>query len=216
MSDVNLIEYRQQLVDILAANPEDKESCVELICADCLLCEENIRDMGPSWKNTPYLREIIAYSQILLTQGHAVLIYNVCRRASETFFTHPRLKLQLLYLQRDALAKMPESDEPDASDAEKLKQDIAFYQLNIAAADRGAFSEIIPSKYLRKDPVEWTARYEEVIDEAEEKANMELQDYSRGMGFCHAYWHTLARILQEDYDIKWCSPALMNPGVMFD
>ena len=37
-----------------------------------------------------------------------------------------------------------------------------------------------------------------------------------GMGRCHAIWEAQARILWEEHDIKWFSPAEMNPGVMFD
>ena len=66
------------------------------------------------------------------------------------------------------------------------------------------------------DSVEWTARWEEVIDEAEAKAYARLQEHPQGMGFCHAYWPTISAILAEDYDIQWRSPSQMNPKILFD
>ena len=57
---------------------------------------------------------------------------------------------------------------------------------------------------------------EEAIAEADEKAHALLADEPRGMGFCFLYWNTKANVLSEYYGIEWRSPAIMNPGVMFD
>ena len=69
---------------------------------------------------------------------------------------------------------------------------------------------------LKHDPIEWTARWEEVIDEAEKIVDSRLEDVPRGMGFCHAYWHEKAAVLSEQFGIEWRSPARMNPRVLFD
>ena len=78
------------------------------------------------------------------------------------------------------------------------------------------YDKIKDEGHLKHDPVEWTARWEEVIDEAEAKAYARLQEHPQGMGFCHAYWPTLSAILAEDYDIQWRSPSQMNPKILFD
>ena len=68
---------------------------------------------------------------------------------------------------------------------------------------------------LKHDPVEWTARWEEIIDEADRKAEENLEEMPRGMGFCHAFWHERAAALAS-LGIEWRSPSRMNPGVLFD
>ena len=85
MSDIELTKYRQQLLDTLTTHPDDQESRTELLCADCLICEENIQDLGPSWRNTPYLKEILFHARLLLVPEHADLVYEVCRRAGRSY-----------------------------------------------------------------------------------------------------------------------------------
>ena len=216
MSDIELTKYRQQLLDTLTTHPDDQESRTELLCADCLICEENIQNLGPSWRNTPYLKEILFHARLLLVPEHADLVYEVCRRAGRTISTHPRIKLQFLCLQREAWELIPDTEKEEESTEGQLEQDITHYQSNIAAADRGDFNQILPYGHLKHDPIEWSAAYEAVIDDAEKKVYDELQDFPRGMGFCHAYWHTLTTVLLKDYGIRWQSPAVMNPPVMFD
>ena len=98
---------------------------------------------------------------------------------------------------------------------EDVRSEIAQLERNIAAADKGDYSSIVTDKMLKSDPVEWTARYEEVIDEVEAIVESKLADHPRGMGFCHAYWHEKAIALSK-FGIEWHSPAQMNRGVMFD
>ena len=81
---------------------------------------------------------------------------------------------------------------------------------------RGDFVNFKNEGHLILVLVEWTARWEEVIDEAEAKAYARLQEHPQGMGLCHAYWPTLSAILAEAYDIQWRSPSQMNPKVLFD
>ena len=69
---------------------------------------------------------------------------------------------------------------------------------------------------LKHDPVEWTARWEEVIDEVDKIVDSRLEEHPRGMGFCHACWHERAAVLSEQFGIEWRSPARMNPRVLFD
>ena len=69
---------------------------------------------------------------------------------------------------------------------------------------------------MKRDTIEWSLDYESVIDEVNKKIYSLLEGHPRGMGFCFAYWSTKAQVLKEDYGIEWRSPAIMNPGVMFD
>ncbi len=103
-------------------------------------------------------------------------------------------------------------------DTEWLKEEIAFYTNNIKLADERILDAIVqhPDEHLKSDPIEWTARWEEVIDDAEIKAEKVLKDEYHGRGFCHAYWNTLRQILCDDYGIEWHSPQAMNPRVRFD
>lgn len=207
-----LEEIRRQQLDILSKDKGNSDAICELVCADALLCEEYVRDFGPSWKNEALCYEIVRYMPSIIEEGsHMSMAYNVCGRAAEVLFNHPRLKLDLLMLQSDA-----SDDEDTELGIDELSAEIARLQFNIMAADSGRFNEIIETGHLRRDPVEWTAEFENVIAEAEAKADAELTDVPRGMGFCFAWWHTLATILKRDYNIDWRSPAQMNPQVHFD
>ena len=81
---------------------------------------------------------------------------------------------------------------------------------------KGRFDKIFFKGYLKRDPIEWSEKYEKIIDEANKKIYALLEDYPRGMGFCLAYWSVKEKVLREDYGVKWKSPVIMNPGVIFD
>ena len=100
--------------------------------------------------------------------------------------------------------------------SEDLPIEIRRLQRNIEYAESGEFDLIEEEGHLKHDPVEWTQRWEEVIDEADKIAYERLADHPRGMGFCHAYWYERAQVLEENFGIIWRSPSLMNPGVIFD
>lgn len=70
--------------------------------------------------------------------------------------------------------------------------------------------------HLRKDPVEYTWRWEEVYYDVEEQLEKIFEGEPRYMGFCFRYWSTKRDLLKNAYGIDWCSPSEMNPRVMFD
>ena len=70
--------------------------------------------------------------------------------------------------------------------------------------------------HIKRDPVEYTKKYLEILPELEAKIEEELKDVKRGMGYCFEYWHTKQRILEEDYGIEWKSPSVLNPRIKFD
>ncbi len=214
----DLEEIRRQQLDILKKDAGNADAICELVCADALLCEEYVMDLGPAWKNVALCREIVKYMPTIIeSEEKRVMGANVCHRARKVLYDHPRLSLRLMEIERDAIAGI---DDKRAEDLEMgidpLNDEIMRYSLNIMAADQKRFDDIEETGHLRKDPIEWTAEYEEVIAEAEEKAYALLADVPRGMGFCFEYWSTLRNILFHDYGIRWHSPAEMNPNVHFD
>lgn len=66
---------------------------------------------------------------------------------------------------------------------------------------------------LKHDPIEMSKEYLDCIDEVEEK--IEQNRTYRGLGSCHEIWDLKFRFLLEK-GIKWKSPAVLNPRVMFD
>lgn len=68
---------------------------------------------------------------------------------------------------------------------------------------------------LKYDPIEDTPEFQAIKEELEKKI-IEKIGKNRGMGYCHLYWSTKREILWKDYGIVWRSPAIMNPGVIFD
>lgn len=72
---------------------------------------------------------------------------------------------------------------------------------------------------IKYDPIEDTEEYKNIVQELEKKieARMSFENISiNKLGSCHAYWDLKKSILKTDYDIKWMSPAELNPEVIFD
>ena len=102
------------------------------------------------------------------------------------------------------------------SKAEDIQKEISIYRHNIICADNNAFADIEQIGDLKQDPIEWSADYENIIDEANRKIYSLLEGHPRVMGFCFTYWHAKKQILREEYGIEWKSPEMMNPNVIFD
>ncbi len=66
---------------------------------------------------------------------------------------------------------------------------------------------------LKADPIEMSEKYLAVIDEVEEKIKKNRKHF--GMGSCYEYWNLKEEYLLEK-GIRWKSPHIMNPRVMFD
>lgn len=217
MTTEELLKIRDEQLAILHQSPNDMEAQAELICACCMISENNAKDFGPAWKNTPYLKEIIEHARTLATDTtKAMLIYNVCSKADEYCYNHPRIKVELMRIQAEMLPLLTDADFDTDNEKKRIMSKIEIYDHNIAAADSNRTADILQTGYHKCDPVEWTQQYEECIDRAEEMADSILKGQRRGMGFCHIYWNTISEVLQEHFGIVWRSPALMNPGTRFD
>lgn len=69
---------------------------------------------------------------------------------------------------------------------------------------------------LKRDPVEYTCKWEEIYYDVEEYLDERFANAPRKMGFCFEYWSVKREYLKVNYNIDWKSPAQMNPRVMFD
>jgi hypothetical protein len=68
---------------------------------------------------------------------------------------------------------------------------------------------------LLRDPIAEDPACARAIEEAQRRATAEIGGYRR-MGDCHLIWNRAQQILKDDFDIKWFTPAEMNPHIIFD
>ena len=215
----NYPKKHNRLLKHLQKKPDDMENYADLLRCNCLWAEKNIKDNNRSWINATLAQEILQYGPLLLEtkqMSMLELVHQACSRIKKTLSTHPRLTVQILKLDLKALSCIENETGQKQELTEKIQREIEWLETNIGYADRGEFDKIEEKGYLRRDPVEWTAAWEEVIDAAEEKVAEILKKEHRYMGFCHMYWRTLATVLDEEYGIFWCNPQAMNPRVRFD
>lgn len=214
-------EYRRVL-DLAESKPLEKTAeALDLyydVCCGCVLvAEASLREQEGEWEIALLCRVLLKYAAWLEEFDHMLdSAYNVVRRFEDCLMEHPRLKLRLLELELTIVRRIEALNDHELSHAEYLEREISRHKRNIHFADNDQLDQIEePGRFLKKDPVEWTARWEEVIDEADRMAFANLNDVSRGMGFCFSYWHEREKALRQ-FGIEWRSPAEMNPRVRFD
>lgn len=194
------------------------DAYMEVVCGDVLLAEQNLRNHEKEWEIASLVREFLRYARRLEGYDHLLgRLQWAASRLADTLYGHPRLKVELLELCLILMHRIEARSEHESDSSEELELEISFLGKNIAYADRGELDRISNGDSLLKhDPVEWTARWEEIIDDADRKVEERLSGCQRGMGYCHALWHMRMQVLEDDYGMVWRSPAVMNPGVMFD
>lgn len=188
------------------------QECVEI--AESV--KERVHNHDKEWENTGLVRRFISITESLMNEEMPLdSLYKVSEELADFIFDHPRLKLEFLRQQYRLLRKIEETHGEELGVTEEIQKNIALHEQNIALADEGRLDEIPQFGHLRKDPVEWTKKWEDVVDEAEKIAYSNLTDIPRGMGFCFAYWaerkNALARL-----GVEWRTPHQMNPRVIFD
>lgn len=183
-----------------------------------MLCaEENLRSQNGTWENASLAREFLDAAHYL--EGCDDMLdnlYAAVRRMRGALSDHPRLTIGLLELERTVIMRIEALCGHELGALEDVEAELSRYRHNVACADRGCFDAIVNMGHLKSDPIEWSAAYEDIIDEADRRTYALLEEYPRGMGFCLAYWNARTRVLKTRYGIDWKSPAAMNPGVMFD
>ena len=214
-------EYRRVL-DLAESKPLEKTAeALDLyydVCCGCVLvAEASLREQEDEWEIASLCRMLLKYAAWLEEFDHMLdSAYSVVSRFEDCLMDHPRLKLRLLELELTIVRRIEALHNHDLSYAENLEREISRHKRNIHFADNDQLDSIEQTGYgLKKDPVEWTARWEEVIDEADRMAEEKLKGYPRGMGFCFSYWHEREKALRQ-FGIEWRSPAEMNPRVRFD
>lgn len=189
----------------------------EILCGLVLVAEEDLKEQQNEWEIASLAREFLQYARPLEGYDHMLSqLYTATKRMVETLSDHPRLKAELIEFELLVVERGQEVNGGRGNMDEYLREDLDELRRNIALADDGKLDEIEQKGHLKRDPVEWTARWEEIIDEADRKVFQRLENHPRGMGFCYAYWHERASVLQADYGLRWRSPAIMNPRVHFD
>lgn len=189
----------------------------EVVCGTVLLAEHDLREQDQEWEIASLAREMLIYAERLA--GHEQMldnVYEATRRMLEALYNHPRLKARLLAFEIKLLKQIEARESQKQELLQEAEDELSELQNNIRLADEGRLHEIPQTGHLKGDPIEWTARWEEVIDEADRKVFRKLADTPRGMGFCYAFWHMRAQVLSKDYHLEWKSPQVMNPRVMFD
>lgn len=221
----NVIDYRKELKEARkrAADYERNgskdalEAHWEVCCGDVLLAEENRRDQDREWENAALARNFLDIAQYL--EGYDEMLdnlYTAIQRIRNAIVDHPRLTIELLELEQRVIQRIEALCGHELSASEEVEKELARYRCNIDLADKGCFNRIVSNSHLKRDPLEWSADYEKIIDEANKKIYSLLEGCPRGMGFCLAYWSTKMQVLKTDYGIEWKSPVLLNPGVIFD
>lgn len=202
---------------ILRGYEEEIDAYWDMVCGTVLLAEEVLQERDEQAEIASLAREMLLYAEPLEGYDHMLnRLYSAVKRMVNCVYDHPRLKARLIEFEILVLTRIEETEQHELGITEDLRQELEQLNRNIALADAGRLNEIEQTGHLLRDPVEWTARWEEVIDEANRKAYRELADVPRGMGFCFGYWATLDGILKRDYGLEWRNPHQMNPRVMFD
>lgn len=220
MKKVNLrkaLDKARKAAEGLVRDGSTLDAYWEICCGDVLVAEENLRDRDREWENASLAREFLDIADYL--ESYDVMLDRLdaaASRMTDAISDHPSLKLRLLEFRLLVLNRIESMCGHETSLSEYLESDIGTYRHNIECADNGDFGNIRQTGHLKSDPVEWTSEYESVIDEVLKKVSARLKGHPRGMGFCHAFWYAKAAVLREDYGIEWRSPAVMNPGTMFD
>ena len=205
-------DFRAELNELRKALTTEPTAELLQQALDCCvnIAEQSLQEQRCCWQNASLAREAMDYARQLMEYKDMLsVVESSLDDMVEAINEHPRLKLELMLLRLQVLQML---NKPQM----ELEADIAFYRSNIAAADSGKLEDVKQTTMLKHDPVEWTARWEEVIDEADKIVEARLVDHPRGMGYCHAYWPERAEVLMSKFGVEWRSPARMNPRVIFD
>ena len=219
------LNYRKELAkarNVVKELPRDGrqatlEAYWEVCCGDVLLAEENLRKQVNVWENTSLVKEFLDIASYLEGYDHMLdPLYAAVSRIKDVLPDHPRLQLETLKFMQHILHRIESQCDAELCQSEDMQKEISIYRHNITCADKNDFENIQQIRHLKQDPVEWSSKYENIIDEANRKIYSLLEGHPRVMGFCFTYWHAKKQILREEYGIEWKSPEMMNPNVIFD
>lgn len=178
--------------------------------------EKATEEQNYPWKVASFAREYADAADVLKGYEHLLNdLYSMNSRMLDLIFDHPRLKLRLCRIQLDVLRYLEAISGHEMGLTEDMANEVDGLSSCISLADQGRLDEIPQTGHLKRDPVEWTERWEEVIDEADRIAYTKLKGTPRGMGWCFSFWSERAAALRT-FGIEWRNPHIMNPRVLFD
>ena len=172
---------------------------------------ENYNTFGDMWKNIALGKEAYRMMKELpatvegefdTPQDKAGILNRMLDQMEETLT--PRFCLEV----REHIASL---DPEDKDNTEMMQQLNDFTDTSLPLEEYCTRY----SRFLKFDPIERTAEWEEVIYDVEKECAEILKDEPKGMGFCFSYWSTKSAVLKK-HGITWKSPSSMNPGVHFD
>ena len=73
----------------------------------------------------------------------------------------------------------------------------------------------IPEEPLR-DPLEDMPEFSAAFKDANEIAKKKADEYKQQIGLIHVFWDEKQRVLKENYQIDWKSPAELNTHICYD
>ncbi len=195
------------------------EMKAERIVAHVETMRENASEMR-MWKNIPLAKECLELLQSIDSAeesalGQALACDAIIEKMPE--YDVPRLTLELLRYERQQLSLATDEELKDhpylVEDTEQAIKRLEDY-IDTEHVSDAAFREKY-DRFLKADPIERTPAWEATYYEVEKECDRRLGDTPRGMGFCFAHWSTMRQVLAER-GIRWRSPSVMNPRVMFD
>ena len=179
--------------------------------------KQNSEDMR-IWANIPLALDALLLIRSIPDEeeetslGKAYACNAVLEQLSE--YDVPRLCLLILKIELEFLRASDEKS--DWLKKEDILHDIE--KLEAYTDPDNISNEEFSKKYgrmLKFDPIERTSLWEDNIYKAELEVDKILEGVPHGMGYCHAHWPALKRVLAQR-GIPWKSPTELNPRVLFD
>lgn len=194
------------------------EKKVERIAKLYQQMRKNSEDMR-MWKNLPLAKECVGLLREIDDPKESAMDKAMgCVRVAEQLpeFDVPRMVLGILRYALELIEHSGEDGKEDYPTAQEVSADIRLLEdyIDVEHVSYTTFMERY-NRHLHFDPIMRNPAWEESYYEVEQECDRRLGDMPRGMGFCFAYWSTLADVLAE-HGVEWHSPSQLNPRVMFD
>ena len=228
------IQCFRMLIDAIKAEDATATHVREMFELYALLAEKYVdckiyRPMEDlSWEVREVLRdERIAWEVIEDT------LPQIIDALEETVYSHETYRLLMMYINRAyRQGKLNEDMKGRVRHLLKLRillDDIHVWHDHLFTKElQTAISSLLSSDellkiilnptigHLRRDPVEYTDRWEEIYYDVEDYLNERFANAPRHIGLCFKIWSAKREYLKDNYGIDWHSPAQMNPRVRFD
>lgn len=195
-----------ELLAKLEANPDNMDFRMQLMSCIYDWANDTTIENGPYYKLVPLAREVLKWGPLVIETGPRGmnLMYLVTSKLETALTERPRLRLKILRLKLEILDRQEMMADHCMDITDDIRDEIGRVSGNIKCADDGNYESMRKSEYDHVfRPVEWTAKWEEVIDQAEAKAYATLAEAPEDNNMSQAIRPALNRILEEDYGIKW-------------